>query len=415
MRFPPGYYQIERRSSGTWGCLRMAQRRGLALGGGAVLAQSACQHAVLAALGLYAQRAAAAAARVDLRRGGQPALCGQAAVRACFAPLLGWVLACGRGVLALALDATLRRDELAVLTVSVLYRGTALPVAWHVLPANRPGARMGPSLRLLRWLRPAVPPGMEVLVLADRGRGAPGCGSACATWPRHPLLRLQGRSRVQPAGQPGWVAPAALVPGPGHAWVGAALAHQGEGRRRSGTLVVWWDHGHAEPVVALTDLPPGRVGACWYGLVPGPSAASAWASASAGSGSAPAAPTPSAPRATGWSSPSPPSTPSPSAPAPRTPPGRRPRRASPHPRPRTPRAAPSAWPAAAHSWLGDQLRLGTLWPRPSGSPPSPGRPPRPTSPSTAALALAASPPIPTPVNPARWGAFDGWLGEGWPR
>ena len=59
------------------------------------------------------------------------------------------------------------------LVVSVLYRGSAIPVAWAVLPGNAPGAWMGPILRLLRRLRPAVPPGWTVLVLADRGLWSP--------------------------------------------------------------------------------------------------------------------------------------------------------------------------------------------------------------------------------------------------
>jgi len=34
--------------------------------------------------------------------------------------------------------------------VSVLYRGSAIPLAWHILPANRPG---GQVLSLLRGLQ----------------------------------------------------------------------------------------------------------------------------------------------------------------------------------------------------------------------------------------------------------------------
>src|SRR5579884_2773975 len=70
-------------------------------------------------------------------------------VAACFAPLLGWVLRWWRGdSLALAVDATPQGDRWVALVVSVLYRGCAIPVAWHVLPANRRGAWMGPLLRL---------------------------------------------------------------------------------------------------------------------------------------------------------------------------------------------------------------------------------------------------------------------------
>ncbi len=57
----------------------------------------------------------------------------------CFAPLLGWILSSwGDGQLALAIDATSLGERMTVLCVSVLYRSCAVPVAWAVLPGNRP-------------------------------------------------------------------------------------------------------------------------------------------------------------------------------------------------------------------------------------------------------------------------------------
>ena len=93
-------------------------------------------------------------------------------VAGCFAPLLRWVLgwwAPGERRLALALDATSLGDRFVVLAVSVVYRGCAIPVAWHVLPANRPGAWRPHWERLLAALAGAVPGDWQVLVLADRG------------------------------------------------------------------------------------------------------------------------------------------------------------------------------------------------------------------------------------------------------
>ena len=183
------------------------------------------------------------------------------------APLLGWVLAWWRGdSLALAIDATQQGERVTALVVSVLYRGTALPVAWHLLPANQPGAWMPHLLRLLRWLRPAVPPGMTVLVLADRGLWSPRLWKRIRQLGWHPVLRVRDAIRFQPAGQRRRVAARDLVPGPGHAWVGAGVAFKDRPARRAGTLVVMWGDGQRDPWVVLTDLPPARVGACWYGL-----------------------------------------------------------------------------------------------------------------------------------------------------
>src|SRR5215208_3740072 len=55
-------------------------------------------------------------------------------VTACFAPLLAWILKnwpCSR--MAVALDATTLGNRLTVLSLSLVYRGTAIPVAWKIL------------------------------------------------------------------------------------------------------------------------------------------------------------------------------------------------------------------------------------------------------------------------------------------
>lgn len=274
MRFPPGSYQIAQAIGMYLSHLRPAQRRGLVLWVcGTVLAHSACQHAVLAALRVGHPPASWHALRQRLREwcadgADKAAPCTtQVEVRHCFAPLLRWVLAWWQGdALALAVDATLLRDQVAVLVVSVLYRGTAIPVAWHALPANQHGTWLGPLLRLLRWLRPAVPPGMTVLVLADRGLWSPRLWKRIRQLGWHPMLRVQATTRFQPTGQRRRVVARDLVPGPGHAWVGAGVAFKAPFRRRAGTLVVVWGAGQPDLWVVLTDCPPDQLGPCWYGL-----------------------------------------------------------------------------------------------------------------------------------------------------
>ena len=113
------------------------------------------------------------------------------AVKACFAPLLRWVLHWWQGPqLALALDATTLGDRFAVLAVSVLYRGCAIPVAWAVLPATAPGAWKGEWRRLLQHLQATVPATMTVIVLADRG--------LYARWLFRAIVHLGWQQRGQP-------------------------------------------------------------------------------------------------------------------------------------------------------------------------------------------------------------------------
>jgi hypothetical protein len=252
--------------------LRAAERRALTWWVyGAILAGSACQSAVLAALIPVVGRAHRHALRQQLREvvkegAAQATPVADLDVAACFAPLLGWVLRWWRGeTLPLALDATSLRDRLVVLSLSVLYRGTAIPVAWTVLPGNQPGAWLEPALALFAHLAPAAPPTRPVLVLADRGLWSPRLWGAIRARGWHPLLRIRPDAVFQPAGRPRQAAKR-LVPGPGHAWIGQGVAFRHAPRRLPATLLAVWAEGQAEPWLVLTDLAPRHAGPGWYGL-----------------------------------------------------------------------------------------------------------------------------------------------------
>src|SRR3954454_15339548 len=238
MHVPRELYPIERALAEHLPHLRGPQRRGLALWVlGAVLAQSACQAAVLAALPPWAPYHALRQRLREWLLDGADKACPCAAqvdVERCFAPLLRWVLAWWQGrEPALAVDATAHREDVVALVVSVLSRGSAAPVARAVLPGDAPGAWMGPILRLLRLLRPAVPAGWTVLVPADRGLWSP------RLWKRvrdlgHPLLRIQRRTTIAPDG--GERRPAGALVRPGEAWVGRGRLGWRERRRLTVTV-----------------------------------------------------------------------------------------------------------------------------------------------------------------------------------
>jgi hypothetical protein len=66
------------------------------------------------------------------------------AVCACFAPLLSWLLSWWQAQerrLVLVVDASSLGERLTVLSVSVVYRGAAIPVAWHLRTTGVAGAR----------------------------------------------------------------------------------------------------------------------------------------------------------------------------------------------------------------------------------------------------------------------------------
>ena len=93
-------------------------------------------------------------------------------VSSCFAPLLAWVLRLWKGEhkqLPLVLDATTLGARWTILTISVVIRSCAVPVAWKVLPGNEPGSWRPHWEGLLQRLAPAIPEEWQVIVLADRG------------------------------------------------------------------------------------------------------------------------------------------------------------------------------------------------------------------------------------------------------
>lgn len=251
--------------------LRPAQRRGLARWvAGVLAAESGCEAAVLQRLEtlglpahatraslrewLYdgADRAAPCATRLD--------------VEGCFAPLLGWVLDWWEGdTLPLAIDATALRDRQVVLAVSVLYRGSAIPVAWVVLPHRGKGAWLPHLERVLALLAPAVPTALRVLVMTDRGLWSPRLWRSIKENGWHPLMRIRPDATFAPVGGRRCRA-RELVPGAGWYWVGDGVAYKHRATRLEATLLVVWGAGQKEPWLLLTDLPPAAVEGSWYGL-----------------------------------------------------------------------------------------------------------------------------------------------------
>ena len=236
---------------------------------GAILAGSACQNAVAAALSTQGNwhnlRQYLREWLYDGSDRARPCKT-QLEVRICFVPLLRWVLAWWRSErLALAVDPTSKKDDSVAIVISVLYRGCAIPVAWHIRHANQRGSWMDPIVELLRELAPAVPREMTVVVLCDRGIASPklwkqirahslpptrsGGWHPCMRYPKNIIFCAEDGRRL-PA--------RAFVPRPDTAWVGWGAAFgRGTAKPRCTLLAVWYTE-QEEPWVILTDLPPDQ-------------------------------------------------------------------------------------------------------------------------------------------------------------
>jgi hypothetical protein len=225
-------------------------------------------------------------------------------VAACRAPWLGWVLEGWAGTqVAVALDATSLRQRFAILVISVLYRGCAVPVAWTVLRAEQKHPWKPEWLALLRGFQGLVPASWTVLVLADRGVYAKWRFEAIQAWGWHPMLRVNSGGTLRPEGWRHWRPFTRRVPAVGDRWQGRGTAFSGRTTRLDCTRLAWWGEGHAEPWLILTDRPPPTPAGTGYAA--GSSKASRKPSAAAGHGSTPGWTTPNGRNACGWRSPSP--------------------------------------------------------------------------------------------------------------
>jgi len=184
-------------------------------------------------------------------------------VEDCFACLLTWILSAWKGeLILLALDATTIGDRFTLLCVSVLFRGMAIPVAWHVLPGNKKEAWQPHWGALLDRLKGADRNGRTVLALADRGLYSKWLFKKIAAMGWHPFLRIQLGGFFTPEGAP--MRPLESFVGPcGHAVGVCGIAFKRDERRLPCTLLTWCQKG-MEPLLVLTDLRPDVCDPLWY-------------------------------------------------------------------------------------------------------------------------------------------------------
>lgn len=193
-------------------------------------------------------------------------------VSACFASLLAWIIARwdpSSQQVVLVLDATTVSDRFVVLSISVVLRGCAIPVAWHIQRAGIKGAHKPQWLRLLEVLHEAVPADWQVLVMADRGLYAKWLYKRIVQYHWHPFLRINVgcKARLEAAKRGAAFEPIKrLVPHRGTQWSGRVRCFSSKGARVCCTLLARWDDGYEDPWFILTDLPAEQAEACWYGL-----------------------------------------------------------------------------------------------------------------------------------------------------
>ena len=184
-----------------------------------------------------------------------------------FRPLLSWILerwSPEERQLVLAMDATSLKKLFVVLSISVVYRGCAIPIAWTILREGKKGAWKEPWLSLFQCLHGVIADDWLVIVMADRGLYARWLYEAIQDCGWHPFLRINLRSMYCPKGQTGFRPMSQLLPAPGSVWAGKVTCFANNSIE--GTLLACWGPQYKEPWLILTDLPPEQASAAWYCL-----------------------------------------------------------------------------------------------------------------------------------------------------
>lgn len=185
----------------------------------------------------------------------------------CWGPWLNWVLEGWTGTqLAVALDATTLGAQFVILTISVVYRGCAVPILWKILKAGVKHPWKPEWEALLKALRGRLPATWTVIVLADRGLYAKWLFEAIVQLGWHPMLRVNLQGTFRPEGWYHGRSFRQWVPAVGRHWASRGTAFADPKARLSCTLLARWEAGHADPWLILTDVPPQAADACWYGL-----------------------------------------------------------------------------------------------------------------------------------------------------
>ena len=163
-------------------------------------------------------------------------------VEACFPGLLAWVLRRWQGKeLAIAIDATTLGQRFTVLAVSVVFAGTAIPVAWKILRADAKGSWKAHWLRLLRNFSKTLPPDMKVIVLADRGLYASWLFQGIVGLGWHPYLRINATAGEFKAADEGeYRSLKTLLGKPGEQYTCTGTLFRGRTTQLACTLLACW-------------------------------------------------------------------------------------------------------------------------------------------------------------------------------
>jgi DDE family transposase len=186
-------------------------------------------------------------------------------VQSCFSDLLRGILREweGRPELALALDASTLGERFTVLSISVMYRGCGIPIAWKIIPAMQEGEWRSYWEEMLASLVGIVPQDWMVIVMADRGLYAAWLYRGIQRLGWHPMLRVKEDLSFRAQGEENFSPMGMRVGRRGRGWRGKGEWSE-HGERMEGTVLIRWEKGYEEKLVVVTDLGEKEGNVAWY-------------------------------------------------------------------------------------------------------------------------------------------------------
>jgi hypothetical protein len=187
----------------------------------------------------------------------------------CFAPLVAWIVNWWQSQqqhLVLVLDARARGANFTLLSVSVVERGGAIAVAWHLWPTGAAGAWEPLWEEMLAQGAPAIAGSWQVLVMADRGLSSRDPSEAICRQEWHPFLRLNLQGTAKQAGRDDYQPLRSFLPADGPVWRGRVSCLQSERQLSQTSLLAVHVPGSPDRWVGVTDLEPQQARLAWYGM-----------------------------------------------------------------------------------------------------------------------------------------------------
>ena len=188
-------------------------------------------------------------------------------VTECFGSLLRWVvdlLPQTNKELLIAMDATSIGQNFTVLSINVLYRRCALPIAWKVVKGTEKGSWKPYWKQLFQSLKDIVPKDWKVIVSADRGLYASWLYEEIVALGWHPFLRINHQGQYCTPDSSLWQSLATVVTLKNPSWSGQVTCFKTN--PISCTLLARWDDGYTDPWLIITDLKSTDADVSWYGF-----------------------------------------------------------------------------------------------------------------------------------------------------